>query len=177
MQQPSSRSVPVWDPFVRVFHWSLVSAYAVEWATAENWDTLHERAGYFMLALLVMRVVWGLVGTRHARFSDFVYGRRTTVKYLRELGAGRPRHYLGHNPLGGWMVLALLLTLSGTVISGILMPQDEGLLEELHEALANISLLLVCVHVAGVAVSSLLHRENLVAAMLTGRKKTEVEHV
>ena len=137
---------------------------------------VHEQAGYFLLGLIGLRVFWGFIGTRHARFGDFVRGRGETLAYLRGLGTGRPAHYLGHNPAGGWMVVMLLSALFGAAVSGMLMQGDEGLWEEIHEGLAGLTLLMVAVHVGGVVVSSLLHRENLVRAMITGRKKMEVEH-
>lgn len=119
-------SIVVWDPFVRVFHWSLVASYAVAWASAEEWDWLHEQSGYFILVLIGLRVMWGLVGTRHARFSDFVYGPGRVLAYLRDLTSGTPRHYLGHNPAGGWMVIALLVSLLLTGISGLKLYGVEG---------------------------------------------------
>jgi cytochrome b len=124
-----------------------------------------------MLVLIGLRVVWGLVGSEHARFSDFLFSPTRTMDYLRSLRSGRPRHYLGHNPAGGWMVVALLLSLAVAAVSGVMMGgAEDEVLEEVHEAFANLSLLLVVVHVSGVVVSSLLHRENLVKAMLTGFK-------
>lgn len=169
--QTAQHRIVVWDPFVRAFHWSLVVAYLGAWLTAEELAGLHEQLGYFVLALIGLRLIWGLIGTRHARFSDFVRGPAATLSYLRSLAGGRPRHYLGHNPAGGWMVVLLLLTLVATAASGILVGGgEEELWEELHEGLANLSLLLVAVHITGVVAASLLHGENLVRAMLTGHK-------
>lgn len=172
----ATRSVPVWDPFIRLFHWSLAISYALAWATAESAMALHERAGYFILTLLALRVFWGIVGSRHARFHAFVRGPTAALSYLRRLAAGRPKDYLGHNPAGGWMVLLLLAGLLGTVMTGIVMPGGEDLWEELHEGFANSTLLLVAVHVSAVVVSSVLHGQNLIAAMISGRKNVEVEH-
>lgn len=164
-------AVMVWDPFVRVFHWSLVFAYVLAWASAEEWPALHEQSGYFILALIGLRVVWGLVGSRHARFRDFVYGPGRTLAYLRGLVAGRPQHFVGHNPAGGWMVVALLLALTGAGVSGMLVAGgQEDLWKELHEGLANLTLVLVFAHLGGVVLASLLHGENLIKAMLTGKK-------
>ena len=171
-------SIVVWDPFVRVFHWSLVASYAVAWASAEEWDWLHEQSGYFILVLIGLRVMWGLVGTRHARFSDFIHGPGRVLAYLRDLTSGTPRHYLGHNPAGGWMVLALLVCLLATGATGMLITDgDDGMWNELHEGLANLSLVLVFVHVGGVLVASLLHGDNLIRAMWTGRKPRRGENV
>jgi cytochrome b len=169
--------VKVWDPFVRVFHWSLVLAYALAWASGEESAVLHERVGYFILALIGLRVVWGLIGPPHARFGDFLFGPARTLGYLRSLLSGRPEHYLGHNPAGGWMVIALLLSLIAAGASGVMIAGEDDLWEEIHEGLANLTLLLVVVHVSGVVFASLLHHENLVKAMLTGSKPRRDGHV
>lgn len=169
--QDGSTSIRVWDPFVRFFHWSLVLSYAAAWASAEEFESLHEQTGYFVLTLIGLRLVWGLIGSRHARFSDFVSGPASVRDYLRSLRSGRPRHYDGHNPAGGWMVLGLLAGLVATGVTGVAMGGGEHeLWEEIHEVAANLTLLLVVIHVSGVVVSSLLHRENLVRAMITGNK-------
>jgi len=160
----------IWDPFVRVFHWSLVGSYVLAWTTAEEWDLLHERLGWFVLALLGLRLAWGLIGTRHARFGDFVRGPGRVKSYLGSLLRGDPEHHAGHNPAAGWMVLALIVTLAATALSGVLITGGGEAWEDLHEGLANLSLVLVAVHVSGVLVSSFLHRENLVKTMLTGDK-------
>jgi cytochrome b len=160
----------IWDPFVRVFHWSLVGAYVLAWATAEEWDLLHERLGWFLLALLGLRLVWGLIGTRYARFGDLLRGPGEVRAYLGSLLRGDPEHHAGHNPAGGWMVLALIATLAATALSGVLITRGGEAWEDLHEGLAGLSLVLVGVHVLGVLVSSFLHRENLVKTMLTGNK-------
>lgn len=160
----------VWDPFVRVFHWSLVTTYIVAWLSAEESAGLHERAGYFIAVLVMLRLAWGLMGTVHARFSDFLAGPRSTFAYLRSLLHGKPKHYLGHNPAGGWMVVSLLLCLALVLFSGVMMGLYGERWEDLHEGAANLSLLLVVVHVSGVVVAGWLHRENLVRAMLTGYK-------
>ena len=165
------RRIPVWDPFVRVFHWSLVLAGILAWSSAEAQVWLHERAGYLILVLVGLRILWGLVGSRHARFSDFLRGPRHTLAYLNDLRSGRPQHHLGHNPAGGWMVAALLCAMLATGVSGVLMGAGEAeFAEELHEGLAEFTLFLVVIHLAGVLFSSLLHGENLVRAMWTGAK-------
>mgnify|MGYP001822357126 CR=1 FL=1 len=170
MQQEHKR-VPVWDPFVRVFHWSLVLAGVLAWSSAEEQAWLHERAGYFIFALVGLRVLWGMVGSRHARFSNFLNGPLQTMAYLKDLPSGRPRRYLGHNPAGGWMVIALLCAMLATGASGAFMGVgDPEFWEELHEGLAEFTLLLVVIHLGGVLSTSLLHRENLVSAMWTGAK-------
>ncbi len=180
--------IKLWDPLIRVFHWTLVAAFTVTWLTEDELLGLHAWAGYLILALLAVRLVWGFIGPRHARFSDFLRPPREAWAYLRDLARGRARRYLGHNPAGGLMILLLLLALAATGLSGLaLYGAEEGAgplagtmaglgaweepLEELHEFLANLTLLLVVLHVAGVLVGSLVHRENLVRAMWTGRKR------
>lgn len=167
----------VWDVLVRLFHWTLVVAFATAWASADEWQWLHELAGYFIVALLVARVLWGFIGEPHARFRDFVRRPAVVARYLADELRGRAARCLGHNPAGGAMVIALLLTLALTTTTGILMAQ--GLmgggewLEEVHEFCAGFALFLVVLHVAGVIWSSALHQENLVKAMLTGRKRLD----
>ena len=169
--------VPVWDPLVRLFHWSLAVAFFAAWLS-EDVMPLHEAAGYVVLGLVAFRVVWGVVGPQHARFTDFVHGPRAALAYLRDLGSGRARRYLGHTPAGGLMVVALLVMLTATGVTGWLALDagpGRGWLEELHEAMANATLLLVGLHVLGVLVGSVAHGENLVRAMITGRKRAAEE--
>lgn len=166
--------VPVWDAFIRFFHWSLVLSFILLWASADDYDSLHAKAGYFMLALIMLRVVWGLIGSRYARFSQFIYRPGRVLQYVGQLIAGRAQHYMGHNPAGGWMVILLLLSLVFTSLTGIWMEGvEESRWEDVHEAMANFTLLLVFMHVGGVLVSSFAHHENLVMAMLTGNKNGE----
>lgn len=168
--------VRVWDPLVRLFHWSLVTALAVAFL-AEDSLSIHEAAGYVALALIGLRIVWGFLGSRHARFVDFVPSPRSLARYLSSLAHGRAERHLGHNPAGGVMILALLTGVAAVGISGWLTTTDRfwGVrwLEDLHELLAYGLLVLVGCHVLGVLVSSLLHRENLVRAMIVGRKRRE----
>ena len=164
--------VRVWDPLVRVFHWGLVAAVAVAWLSADEWDDLHAIAGYVMLGLLAVRLIWGVVGSRYARFTQFLRAPKAVIAYLRELAAQRERRYLGHNPAGGMMILVLMLTLAGTGWTGWLLENDAGdFVEDLHEVLANFGLLLIGLHLGGVVLASLRHRENLARAMITGDKR------
>jgi cytochrome b len=168
-------TVKTWDPFVRVFHWTLVVLFVIAFATGDEKESVHIAAGYGIAFLLVLRLVWGIVGPRNARFSSFVRPPRELLVYLREVVHLRAPRHLGHNPAGGAMIVALLTVLIGTVITGYMMTTDaywgSKWVEKLHEAFAYGSLLLAGLHLLGVAVSSLLHRENLVKAMWTGRKR------
>jgi cytochrome b len=184
----------VWDPLVRMFHWVLVTAFAVAWMTEDAWLDLHELAGYTIGGLLLLRLFWGLIGPRHARFSDFVRPPREVAAYLADVVRFRARRYVGHNPAGGAMVLALLACLLLTVVSGVLTLGFEEFrgpaagfasavgdgvadgVEETHELFANLTLLLVFAHVAGVLLASFQHHENLVRAMVTGRKPRVTDH-
>ncbi len=200
--------IKVWDIGVRLFHWTLVLLFAVSYLTGEDESMVHIYAGYGVIALIVFRLVWGVVGTRHARFTDFVRGPRATMDYAKSMLSGKPAHYLGHNPLGGWMVIALLLSLVGTCWSGLEVYAVEGhgplaqqesffiqsaladgdedeegkhdkenggdeFWEEVHEVLSNLTLLLVVLHIAGVVVASVIHREKLVKSMIDGYKNVE----
>ena len=167
--------VLVWDAPTRVFHWTLALSFAGAFLTAESerWRDVHVLLGYSVLALVAFRLIWGLFGSRYARFKSFAYGPRDVLDYLKSLVTRNPRHYLGHNPAGSMAIYALLLLALGTGISGYVHYNEIGgeWLEDLHETLAYAMLGLVFAHIAGVVVSSLLHRENLVSAMVTGYKQ------
>jgi cytochrome b len=169
------RLCKVWDPFVRVFHWSLVALFGLAWAT-EDVQALHQPVGYAILALVALRIGWGFIGSPHARFDDFVRAPRATLAYALELLKGRAPRLLGHTPLGAMMVIALLASLIATGASGWMMTSATframHWLEDLHEGLAWLTLLLVATHLIGVLLMSIVHRENLVRAMLTGLKRT-----
>lgn len=168
-------TVKVWDPFVRIFHWSLAALFAAAFITGDEAEWLHVRIGYAILTLLAFRVAWGVVGPRHARFASFVRRPRAVLGYLREVALLRAPRYLGHNPAGGAMIVALLALLSATGLTGYLMTTDafwgSKVLEEVHEAFANLTIVAVVLHVLGVLVASFEHRENLIKAMFTGRKR------
>lgn len=168
-------TVRVWDPLVRVFHWALLASFVTAWISADEWDDLHEWAGYAAAALIVFRLVWGLVGTSYARFTQFVRSPRTVVAYLTEVLKRREQRYLGHNPAGGAMIVVLMATMLMLSLSGWMYTTETfwGVewVEEAHEFLANLMLALIGLHIAGVVVESLRHGENLVKAMWTGRKR------
>lgn len=172
-----ARAVLVWDAPLRVFHWLLAASFAGAWLTAES-DRLHVvhlTLGYTVAGLVAFRVLWGLVGTRHARFASFVRGPRAVLGYLRSLVGGRPEHHAGHNPAGALAIVALLLLATALTATGWGAHTGFGGrgVSELHEGIATAMLALVGVHVAAVAISSWLHRENLVRAMVTGRKAAD----
>jgi cytochrome b len=231
----NQKEVNVWDAGVRLFHWSLVISFVTAYLTGEEDSNLHVYAGYAIVGLLVFRILWGFIGTRHARFSDFVYSPRLVLDYCRGLLDGNVEHYQGHNPAGGLMMIIMLLVLIATSYTGLKTYGAEGhgplaaesestdglfissayadrdddrddeeeehekghereghddderdsdsssehhdedheaeeYWEELHEFFANLLVLLIIIHVCGVAISSRLHGENLVKAMITGRK-------
>lgn len=202
MNAPNTTEVTVWDPLVRLFHWTLVAAFCVAYFTqGEPFEALQDRmdgawlqivhvwAGYTIAGLLLFRLIWGFAGPRHARFGDFVRGPRVVFAYVKEVLTLRAPRHLGHNPAGGAMIVILLSSLTVTVVAGLaLYGADKGLgplagwladsgdstvdaIEETHEFFANFTLLLVAGHLVGVIWESLLHRENLARAMITGRKR------
>jgi cytochrome b len=164
----------VWDAPTRLFHWLLVLCFAGAWLTAdsEGWRLLHVTLGYTMAALVAFRLLWGVVGSRHARFASFVRGPRAVAHYLKSLLGGRPEHHAGHNPAGALAIVALLALAAVTTASGWATYNDLGghWLEGLHEAAATLMLAVAALHVVAVVAASVLHRENLVRAMITGRK-------
>ena len=170
-----SRPIAVWDPVVRVLHWALAISIAAAWFTRHGGGVWHEWIGYASLLIVALRVAWGWIGPRYARFGHFVHGPSATLRYACRMFARREVRHIGHNPLGGWMILALLSVAALASSSGWLYTTDAfwgaEWLENLHEALAIFLLVLVVLHVAGVIAASLRHRENLVAAMIYGRKR------
>lgn len=213
-----SASVVTWDLLIRIGHWLLAVAFVTAWVAGDDYQQVHVLAGYTITGILLLRFIWGLVGPRNARFSDFIHGPKAVVRYLRGLIQGRPEAHRGHNPAGGWMVLALLLALSVQVGSGMtLYALEEGkgplagilsaespvaaveghssrsdeehedehdghhgeenafeeVVEEVHEFGADLLLVLVALHIIGVVVSSMLHRENFLRGMVTGRRTSQ----
>ena len=193
----------VWDIAIRLFHWTLVITFVIAYLTGEDESLVHVYSGYIILGLVIFRIIWGLIGSKHARFSDFVFSSKETISYAKSMMSGTPRHYWGHNPLGALMVFALLITLLLTTITGLKVygieghgplaetpnsyfisnanasgsmeqnnedSEEEEFWEEIHEFFANLMLVLIALHIAGVLVSSKLENENLVKAMITGKK-------
>ena len=222
------REKKVWDILTRIFHWSLVAAFAVAFITSEGDDRLHTSFGYIVIGLIVFRLLWGFIGSKHSRFSDFLYGPAKIIGYLKGIATGRPVHYTGHNPAGGAMIIVMLITLSLLCFSGLKVwgTEGEGLLagvdtsivsvahadddsheygergesaergerasyagassadgdgggngaghefwEETHEFFADLMIFFIFTHIAGVLISSYIHKENLVKSMITGRKE------
>ncbi len=213
----------VWDLFIRIFHWSLVALYFLAYITADQKGPLHRYVGYAVLGIVVIRIIWGFTGTKHALFSDFICSPAKAWSYLKALAAGKPKHYTGHNPAAAWMILffligSIVICLSGykahatkkikssldfkTTVSFITNAyadkdgreghgdkherhgkhrngekrdgERDSFWGEVHEFSAQFMLFLIVLHVIGVAVSSKLHRENLVNSMITGKKSIQV---
>lgn len=165
----------VWDAPVRVFHWLLALSFAGAYVTAESdrWLAVHLTLGYTMAALVAFRLVWGLLGTRYARFGSFVRGPANLVRYGRAMLSGRPEHHVGHNPAGA-VAIVLLLSLSVAIVATGWLFYDVSSarwLKELHEGAAGLMLAVVGLHIGGAVLTSLLHRENLVRAMINGKKE------
>lgn len=173
--QDPAQTVRAWDAPVRVFHWLMVLCFAGAYLTAESevWRLVHVTLGYTMAGLVAFRLVWGLTGTRYARFTSFVRGPRAVLAYVRSMLRGQPEHHTGHNPAGAVAIVAMLLLTAGIAASGWVVYNDLAgeWVAEVHEALSHGMLLVVGIHVAGVVVASALHGENLARAMVTGRKR------
>jgi len=211
----TQKTLKVWDPLIRIGHWTLVTAFFTAYLT-EDELTFHVWAGYVVAAYLPLRILWGFTGGKYAKFSSFVYSPARIIAYLQNLLNRTPQHYIGHNPAGGAMVIALLVCLTATTLTGMKLyavadnkgpfalsanpdasqiqstalvsvaqaenntpkaaesaaidKQAENFWKELHELFTNLTLLLVFLHISGVAVSSYIDKEKLVKAMLTGNK-------
>lgn len=168
-------TLAVWDPLLRLLHWGLVAAVLVSWLGTVVLDGAHRPAGYLALGIVMLRLLWGFVGSRYARFAQFVRGPRATRAYLLDLLHRREARYIGHNPLGACMVLALLGCVLGLALTGWLYTSEalwgDAGVEAMHVALAWTLLGLVCLHVSGALYTGWRHRESLVWAMFSGRKR------
>jgi cytochrome b len=167
--------VTVWDPFVRVFHWSLVGMFVIALATKDTYEIVHQSAGCAILALVALRFLWGFVGSEHARFRDFCFSPREVTRFFFDSARLRATRYIGHNPAGGLMVIVLMLTLLAISATGVMLTMDtfwgQKWVEEAHEGAVTIMLALIGLHLLGVLVASIEHGENLVLSMFTGRKR------
>lgn len=170
-------TVRVWDPFVRMFHWSLVSLFFFAFLTGDEWKSAHVYAGYGVGLLIIARIVWGFIGTKHARFKSFAYSPAAIIGFLKDSVLLKAKRYIGHNPAGGAMVIALILSVGTIAATGYMMTTDAywGIewVEETHKTMVYFTLGLVILHIAGVILASVEHRENLVKSMFTGRKRAE----
>jgi len=213
-EAPEKRSmIQVWDPVVRIGHWVLVAGFLTCYLTEGEPEWLHNNVGYLIAITVILRLVWGFIGPKHARFTDFVRGPGAAIGYIKDEMGGSAKRFIGHNPAGGLMALALLASLGATTFTGMAMLAQEGegplasvmgptaqvavvspaladedeheehrehggghgeageQWEEIHEFFANLTLALMALHIMGVIASSLAHRENLVRAMVHGRKR------
>jgi cytochrome b len=172
---PSGRQVRVWDPIVRLFHWIVVAGCLLNLILLDGDETAHRYVGYAVAAALFVRLFCGFFGSEHARFTDFVPTPVRLRTYLIALAQGREPRYLGHNPAGAVMMLALMALLAGVSVTGWLLTQDaffgDEAMEDLHEVLADAILILAGLHAAAAIVESWRHRENLIWSMITGRKR------
>ena len=179
------QTITVWDPLIRIFHWSLLIAYTVAYFTQEQDYNRHLQSGYFILALIAVRLSWGVIGTQYARFTNFIYRPSTIYQYIKALINKQPPAYKGHNPAGGFMVMLLLICLLILCISGVALDAAENrsgpfanthlflyqdIIVGVHSVFTYISLTLIVLHITGVLFSSFIHKENLVRAMITGKK-------
>jgi len=181
----SQALIKVWDLPLRIFHWLLVIGFFIAYLTEDDLLTIHVWAGYLVSGLLVFRLIWGFIGNDYARFSNFLCSPAKSIAYVKDLIALKTQRYIGHNPAGAAMIVLLLISLLATVITGFAVygadqaagplaaigSANEKMWEEVHEFFANFTLILVLVHVAGVAIESYIHRENLAKAMVHGFKK------
>lgn len=181
--ETQARTVKVWDFPTRIFHWSLVAVIAIAWASSEAEGSafwIHVYSGTLLIGFVAFRALWGVIGSRYAQFGDFVHGPDTVADYAKRLFSFRPPYSVGHNPLGGWMVVALIVMILLAVMTGMMTSEDGyvgplahiggGIFGEAHEGFANFLLVLIFVHVGGVIVHGLISRENLPRAMVTGDK-------
>lgn len=167
--------VKVWDPFLRFYHGAQAGLIALAWALSDSAKAWHEDAGLALAGLLALRIGWGFIGPRHARFSDFLRSPRAIAAYLAAMARRQEPRYLGHNPAGGAMVVALMAVIAATALTGWMQTLDafwgSAPLQYLHETLADLIWILVAAHLGGVLLASLRHRENLAAAMIHGWKR------
>jgi len=176
MSAPSPR-VLVWDLPVRVFHWLLAASFLAAWGIAVSVDdesrlfALHAGLGLFIAALVVFRLVWGVLGTRHARFGGFAYPLADLRAYLRGIVQGPVREFVGHNPASAYATFAMLVLLVGLIATGLLLGSGVELVEDVHEVLAHTMLAVAAVHVLGVALHTVRQRDPIALGMLDGRKR------
>ncbi len=184
----SNNTIKVWDVLVRIFHWSLVLSFAIAYLSEDDYQDLHIYTGYTIIGLVVFRLIWGVIGSQYAKFKNFVVKPSETLDYLKDIKNQKSKRYIGHNPAGAMMVLALIFSLIMTTIFGLMIYGAEEFsgplagvmtnisdstahdIEEIHEFFANFTLFLIVIHIIGVVFTSHQHKENLVLSMINGRK-------
>lgn len=175
----NTQPIRVWDPLVRVFHWTVALGTIANLTVLRNLHNPHIYVGYGMIAALLIRIAWGFAGRGHARFSAFIPGPKTLVSYGKAALARREPRYVGHNPAGAIMMVGLMLLIAALGVTGWMMESDQfwgvSWVEELHETLANIIIGAAFIHVAAAILESIRHRENLPWSMITGYKRNAVE--
>ena len=173
--QKRENTMRVWDPIVRLFHWSLVVGITMAWLTSSIRGQAHQWIGLVVGGLVALRILWGFCGSRYARFSDFIRSPRAIAAYIYQIVRGKEKRYVGHNPAGGAMVVALVMMILLTIFTGWLMTTDtyygDDFMQAVHSICAYTVLTMVVFHLFGVILASMRHHENLVRAMITGRKR------
>jgi len=177
--QQNHKTLRVWDILIRLFHWSLVAGMAAAWISSSSRSEVHQWIGLGVAGLVCIRLIWGFVGTRYARFSNFISGPVTVWRYLMSILRGHEQRYVGHNPAGGAMIVALIMAILLTGLTGWLMTTDayygDDTMQFTHSAFAYGVVALIGLHLAGVILASVRHKENLVRAMITGKKRAADE--
>ena len=189
MDEIKQQRIRVWDPLVRLFHWLLAVCFLGAYVLEDDMLNLHVLAGSIVFGLIIFRLIWGFIGTEHSRFADFICSFKQIIQHLRDLVHLRPAQHTGHTPVGGVMIFLLLFGLLILTLSGVMLYAMEGaslpfaglmtgidldttiLIEYVHGWAADLLVLFILFHVAGVLFESLLQKQNLVRAMITGYKK------
>lgn len=171
-----TETLRLWDPLVRLFHWSLAGVFLANYFLNEPGEAWHVWLGYYALAWIPVRVLWGFVGSPAARWTDFWPTRARLTAHLRALVTGRPYHRLGHSPIGALVMILMMLCMLALGVSGFMMDRIDYFwgvewVEDTHELIANILLMLVCLHLLAALVESIRLRENLPLSMITGRRR------
>ena len=173
--ETTTTAIRVWDAPTRVFHWLLVLSFAGAYLTSESerWSLVHITLGYTLGGLIAFRLIWGFVGTRYARFTSFVKGPSEVLQYAKSMATLKPKHFVGHNPLGAVAIVLLIVSGIAIVVTGYAVFNEIGgeWVAELHEIASHIMLILVGIHIVGVIAASWLHKENLARAMVNGFKQ------
>lgn len=171
----STREITIWDRFVRVFHWSVAGAFLLDFWVLEEGDPPHEWVGYFLGVLLVLRIIWGFIGPHNARFINFFPTPGRVIRHLSDLRHGRTDREEGHNPLGGAMVITLMLMLATVATSGWMLTWDmfwgSELMEWIHATSSELTMILVVIHVAAIIIMGRVTRIPLIRTMITGKRR------